>query len=179
MSLEIDDFDFNAGDAEASYTTNTEAGQLHVGDLICLKKHPCKITSVSTSSTGSNHIIFKHHIIFKFIQYSFMFMLCIIVQGSMVTPRASTSGQSLPFCSLLDVDTSIIREDLQLPSYPSDLAGSILRAHRNGQLVSVTVIAAMGNEKIVSMKKVEDDDTDKPARGGVKGVGSGGIPRRK
>ena len=51
---EADEEVFESTDAGSSLTYPMEGGQIHKGDYIMIKGHPCKVSDVSTSKTGKH-----------------------------------------------------------------------------------------------------------------------------
>jgi translation initiation factor 5A len=156
----LDDYDFEGGDAGASTTYPMEAGQIRKGGHIVIKGRPCKVANVSVSKTG------KHG-----------HAKCNFTAIDIFTGRKyedivpSTHGTSVPnvsradftlvdigedgFLSLMD-DDGELKEDLQLPDYPEELAGQVREAFESGQSLILTVLSAMDHEQIIAFK----EDTD-------------------
>jgi len=125
-----------------------------------IKGHPCKVVNVSTSKTGK-HGHAKNN-----------FTGIDIFTGKKyedVVP--STHTTSVPNVSraeytLLDIDdegyVSLMteegdtKEDLQLPTYPEELADEIREGFDEGKTLLLTVVTACGNEQIIACK----EDTD-------------------
>lgn len=61
------------------------------------------------------------------------------------------------YCSLMDTNTNDLREDVRLPDdtdEDEDLAKRLKVALEEGKSMNVTVLSAMGIEKIVEMKEI-------------------------
>ena len=148
---------FESTDAGASETIPMEAGQIRKGGYICIKGRPCKVTSVSTSKTG------KHgHAKCNFVATD-------IFNGKKLEDIVPSShGTTVPNVfkseySLLDIsdedyltlmtDNGETREDLKMPSYPSELEEQIRNGFEQGEQLILGVVKAMGEEHVMSCKK--------------------------
>tara|TARA_Y100000994_G_scaffold68485_1_gene56034 strand:- start:3902 stop:4375 length:474 start_codon:yes stop_codon:yes gene_type:complete len=148
---------FESVDAGASETIPMEAGQIKKGGYICIKGRPCKVVSISTSKTG------KHgHSKCNFVAID------IFTGKKMEDIVPSTHGTSVPNVfkeeySLLDIsdedylslmdENGEVREDLQMPTYPDELVEQIRNGFEAGDTLSVWVFKAMGEERVMSVKK--------------------------
>jgi translation initiation factor 5A len=56
------------------------------------------------------------------------------------------------YLSLMD-ENGEVREDLQMPTYPDELVEQIRNGFEAGDTLSVWVVKAMGEEKVMSCKK--------------------------
>ena len=148
---------FESTDAGASETIPMEAGQIRKGGYICIKGRPCKVTSVSTSKTG------KHgHAKCNFVATDIFNgkKLEDIVPSSHGTPVPNVFKSEY---SLLDIsdedyltlmtDNGETREDLKMPSYPSELEEQIRNGFEQGEQLILGVVKAMGEEHVMSCKK--------------------------
>ena len=149
---------FETAEAGASETIPMEAGQIRKGGYICIKGRPCKVVSVSTSKTG------KHgHAKCNFVATD------IFTGKKLEDIVPSTHGTTVPnvfrseytlldisdedYLSLMD-DHGDQREDLKMPNYPDDLVKAIRDGFANGDELVLTVVKAMGEEHVMSAKKV-------------------------
>eukprot|EP00601_Ochromonadales_sp_CCMP2298_P023983 CAMPEP_0173278640 /NCGR_PEP_ID=MMETSP1143-20121109/4728_1 /TAXON_ID=483371 /ORGANISM="non described non described, Strain CCMP2298" /LENGTH=165 /DNA_ID=CAMNT_0014215825 /DNA_START=70 /DNA_END=567 /DNA_ORIENTATION=+ len=155
---QVDDYDFSSTDAGASFVTNWEAGQIRVGGFMCIKDHPCKVSSVSTSKTGKHghaKCNFTAIDIFTGKKYEDI----IPSSHTAHVPNVTRIEYSLVdisedgFTSLMSEDGSL-REDVALPGYPDNFAREIKAAFETeGKSYCVCVVSAMGHNQIVSMKE--------------------------
>lgn len=149
---------FETTEAGASETIPMEAGQIRKGGYICIKGRPCKVVSVSTSKTG------KHG------HAKCNFTATDIFNGKKLEDIVpSTHGTTVPnvfrteytlldisdedYLSLMD-EHGEQREDLKMPSYPDDLEKTIREGFASGEELVLTVVKAMGEEHVMSAKKV-------------------------
>eukprot|EP00735_Rhodelphis_limneticus_P009145 TRINITY_DN2565_c0_g1::TRINITY_DN2565_c0_g1_i1::g.19304::m.19304 TRINITY_DN2565_c0_g1::TRINITY_DN2565_c0_g1_i1::g.19304 ORF type:complete len:159 (+),score=74.41,sp/P24922/IF5A2_NICPL/61.44/2e-62,eIF-5a/PF01287.15/1.2e-23,EFP_N/PF08207.7/0.043 TRINITY_DN2565_c0_g1_i1:52-528(+) len=150
-----DDYQFETGDAGASHTFPMEAGQIRKGGFMVIKDRPCKVMDVSTSKTG------KHgHAKCNFVAID-------IFTGKKLEDMVpSTHNTSVPIVvrkefTLLDVsedgfavmmdENSNTKEDLKIPD--DEVGAKIKEDLAAGRSLSVTVLAAMGEEKIIASKE--------------------------
>lgn len=157
------DHQFESADAGSSHTYPMQAGALRKNTHCLLKGNPCKIMEISISKTGK-HGHAKAHIIgidiFTGKKYE---DLCPTSHNMEVPNVLRVEFQ------LLDLDSesgavSVLTEsgdtkdDLNLPTDASgareELAGEIITAFEDGKALLMTVMSAMGKEKIVAMKEM-------------------------
>merc|ERR1711998_470448 len=168
---EDDEFAIQTADAGASLVVSTEAGQIRKGGFIMIKGKACKVRDVSTSKTG------KHgHAKCKF-QAS-----CIFTGATCEELCPSTHSIDVPVVTkkdwmvqgiqdetyvLLMDDDGEMREDLQFPTdgttkYDTDddrQTTSLLKDYVGrvdaGEEIEIycTVLAAVGQEKIIEVRK--------------------------
>lgn len=164
------DFEVNTGDAGASLTVSTEAGQIRKGGYIMIKGKACKVKDVSVSKTG------KHgHAKCKFAAGD------IFTGASCEELCPSTHSIDVPVVTksdwqiqgiqddtyvLLMNDDGDMREDLELPDQAyktsddaetSKLIKEYVQAVDDGADIEIycTVLSAIGKEKIIDVRKKE------------------------
>ena len=153
----VDDYDFEQADAGASTTYPSEAGQIRKGGHIVIKGHPCKVLNVSVSKTGKHghaKCNFTAVDIFTGRKYED------VIPSTHTTsvPNVTRADYTLVdigedgFLSMM-TESGDLKEDLQLPEYPEELAGDIRTAFEEGQELILTVLSAMDHEQIVAFKE--------------------------
>jgi translation initiation factor 5A len=158
MSDNEDDYKIESTDAGASATIPMEAGQIKKGGHMMIKGKPCKVNSISVSKTG------KHgHAKCNFVAVD-------IFTGKKYEDMIPSShGTTVPIVNRSDWEIIDIEEDgaltlmdeagnqktdLNLPTFPDELADQIRDAWNGGEnSVIVTVQAAVGIEQIIAFKK--------------------------
>mmetsp|Transcript_20263 Transcript_20263/g.20380 ORF Transcript_20263/g.20380 Transcript_20263/m.20380 type:complete len:162 (+) Transcript_20263:94-579(+) len=154
---DVSDYDFSTGDAGASHSTPSEAGQIRVGGYMMIKEHPCKVSHVSTSKTGkhgSAKCNFTAIDIFTGKKYED------IIPSTATTniPIVKRCEYSLvditddDFCSLMTEEGNV-REDIKLPTYPDGFGREIKLAFETGKPLMVTVVSACGTDQITAFKE--------------------------
>merc|ERR1711934_1315638 len=168
MGDEDNEFAIETADAGASLVASVEAGQIRAGGYIMIKGKPCKVKNVSVSKTG------KHgHAKCKFAASD------IFTGATCEELCPATHGIDVPFVTkkdwqiqglqdetyvLLMDDEGEMREDLQLPdqTYKTDDDTKTSQAIKeycqmadDGAAIDIfcTVLAAVGQEKIVDVRK--------------------------
>jgi len=168
MGDEAGQYDIETADAGAAEVQSVEAGQIRQGGYIMIKGKPCKVKSVSVSKTG------KHgHAKCKFAAND------IFTGNTCEELCPSTHTIDVPFVNkkdwqiqgiqdetyvLLMDDEGEMREDLQLPevTYKTDDDTKMSQLIRDycalvdeGASIDIfcTVISAVGQEKIVDVRK--------------------------
>lgn len=140
--------------AGASHTFPIQAGALKKGDHCVIKNRPCKIVEISTSKTGK-HGHAKAHIvgIDIFTQKkaeelcpTTHNMLCPIVTRKEYQCTDVHDG----YVSLLD-DNGEEKTDLKVPV--GEIGNSLQKQFEEGKDLIVTVVSAMGEEHILSVKE--------------------------
>lgn len=128
-----------------------------------IKGHPCKVVSFSTAKTGK-HGSAKAMItgidIFSASKYECTFSTGDNVDAPLAVRVEYTLIDISPdgFCSLMD-DSGEIKEDLKLPEeeWLKDVADKIRLMFEEGKKEClVSVVSAMGKEKILSVKEGKD-----------------------
>merc|ERR1712070_648802 len=165
------DFEVNTGDAGASLTVSVEAGQIRKGGYIMIKGKACKVKDVSVSKTG------KHgHAKCKFLATDIFSgatceELCPSTHGIDVPIVKKTDWmvqgiQDETYVLLMD-DSGEMREDLQFPTsmnFTTDDDNTTTQMLKDftakvdaGEEIEIycTVLAAIGLEKIIDVRKKE------------------------
>jgi translation initiation factor 5A len=152
------EFVIESTDAGASATIPMEAGQIKKGGFIMIKGKPCKVLNISVSKTG------KHG------HAKCNFTAVDIFTGKKLEDMVPSShGTTVPVVSrseweIIDIgedgELTLMDEggnqktDINLPSYPEEMAQEIRDAWADGEnQVSCTVQAAVGIEQVIAFKK--------------------------
>jgi len=156
------EYNIESADAGASATIPMEAGQIKKGGFMMIKGEPCKVVSISVSKTG------KHG------HAKCNFTAIDIFTGKKLEDMVPSShGTTVPIVNRTEWEIIDIGEDgeltlmdeggdqktdVNLPSYPENMAQEIRDAWADGEnQVSVTVQAAVGIEQVVAFKKTAAD----------------------
>jgi len=156
------EYNIESADAGASATIPMEAGQIKKGGFMMIKGKPCKVVSISVSKTG------KHG------HAKCNFTAIDIFTGKKLEDMVPSShGTTVPIVNRTEWEIIDIGEDgeltlmdeggdqktdVNLPSYPENMAQEIRDAWADGEnQVSVTVQAAVGIEQVVAFKKTAAD----------------------
>lgn len=129
-----------------------------VGDNLLINKFPCKVTDRAVSKTGKHggcKIHFMGVDIFTERKYETTYKSGENVMVPIVTKQdyivVNINDEEPAYMSLMgNDDSSVIREDIQLPSY--ELGNKIQNDYNAGKDVVVTVMKAMKSEAVVSYK---------------------------
>lgn len=151
---------FEQGDAGSGGIEKISAGNLKKGSLVMIKGHPCKVVSFSTAKTGK-HGSAKAMItgidIFTSNKYECTFSTSENVDAPVLTRVEYTliNIDEDGYTTLMKADGST-KEDLKMPTDEwlkdvHDKIREIFDAATNECLV--TVIASMGQEKIIDVKE--------------------------
>jgi translation initiation factor 5A len=167
-----EDYDFSTGDAGASMSYASEAGQIRVGGYIVMKgDKPCKVSAVSTSKTGKHgHAkcnftaidIFtgkKHEDI---IPSTHTAQVPNVVRCEYDLVDITDDG----FVCLMD-ESGNSKDDIKLPIWPESYGRELQKLFQdsqtgedgkegNGKNYAVVVMSAMGTDQIVSHKEATD-----------------------
>eukprot|EP00794_Sanderia_malayensis_P015210 gene15210-16781_t len=157
MTTELDDGDFDTGDAGASSTFPQQCSALRKNGHVCIKERPCKIVEMSTSKTGK-HGHAKVHLV----------GIDIFTGRKYEDICPSTHNMNVPHVKrkdfqLLDIDDGFLsmmddggdtKDDCKLPD--SDVGKEIKQRFDNGEQVLVTILYAMGEEAAVGVKQMSD-----------------------
>jgi len=160
-----DNYEFETADAGASLTYPMEAGEARKGGHLMLKGKPCKIVEISVSKTG------KHgHAKCAFTGVD------IFTNKKVEDMCPSTHNMECPNVKrvefqLIDLDAnegtvSVLlengdtKDDLNLPldgpgGQPDECAKEMIAMFDAGEAIMCTVLMAMEQEKIVSVKKMQ------------------------
>ncbi|KAL0249560.1 hypothetical protein GEMRC1_004790 [Eukaryota sp. GEM-RC1] len=154
----MSDLEFDSAGAGASLTFPKPAGSIRKGDHALLKGHPCKIADVRTSKTGKHGHAKANFVgidIFTGNKYEDM---CPTSHNMDVPDIKRVEYQLVfiddQFCHLLDIETSDVREDIAVPA--GELGEALVSDYDAGKNVFVIVVAAMGQEAIVSHREVRE-----------------------
>jgi len=156
-----DDYEIEVTDAGASATIPMDAGQIKKGGFMMIKGRPCKVLSISVSKTG------KHG------HAKCNFLATDIFTGRKLEDMVPSShGTTVPIVvktdwEIIDIDNDDVvtlmdeggnqKADLNLPTIPPGFDTEIREAWNDGEnTVSVSVQTAVGEEAIISFKKVQD-----------------------
>lgn len=143
-------------DSGSSLTQPQQAGGIHKGDYIMIKGNPCKVSVVSTSKTGKHGHAKAHFVAVDIFTGKKLEELCptshnIDVPVITRTEYTFMDIQEDGYVSLMD-ESSNIRDDISLPD--DNIGKEIELAFNNGKELIVTVISAIGKEKIISYKTI-------------------------
>nr|AZL94373.1 putative N-acetyl-beta glucosaminidase [Nephromyces sp. MMRI]AZL94374.1 putative N-acetyl-beta glucosaminidase [Nephromyces sp. MMRI] len=157
-----ENIDFAGGDAGASHTYPMQAGSVRKQGHVMLKDHPCKVVDFSTSKTGK-HGHAKAHIIGLDIFTGKKFEDICPTSHNIDVPIVKRTEMQLiditsdGFCSLL-YENGDTKDDLIMPrdneGNLDDVGKQIQSMFEEGKSILVTVIAACGQEKIISVKEL-------------------------
>ncbi|KAF6003309.1 hypothetical protein CCYA_CCYA06G1845 [Cyanidiococcus yangmingshanensis] len=148
------------GDAGASDTVPIQAGSVKKGVYIVLKGQPCKCVDVSTSKTGK-HGHAKANIVGLDIFTGKKYEDVAPTSHTMYQPVVVRSEYQLididaeNFCSLMD-DKGETREDLKLDPDNDPVHAKIKEDFDAGKHLTVVVLKAMKQEKIMQSKELND-----------------------
>ena len=159
----MEDYEFQTGDAGSAGIEKVSAGSLCKGDLVMIKDHPCKVVAFSTAKTGkhgSAKAMVSGIDIFTANKYECTFSTGDNVDAPVVK-RVEFNLINIDednYCTLL-TDAGETKEDLQIPTdeHLKDVADRLKAIFNDGKKEClVTVIAAMGHEKIISVREGSD-----------------------
>merc|ERR1711959_746473 len=154
-----------AADAGASTTYPLEAGQIRKGGHIVIKNRPCKVVDVSTSKTGKHGHAKCHFVAIDIFTGKKLEDLCPATHNTLVPNVKREDYQvmdaedgfepGLPI-SLMEEETGEITDAYNLPD-DADLCIQIREAFDSGADTFVTVIEAMGEAMIASVKTKQNE----------------------
>ncbi|XP_058472075.1 eukaryotic translation initiation factor 5A-1-like [Solea solea] len=147
------DESFDIVDSGASLTYPMQCSALRKNGHVMLKGHPCKIVDMSTSKTGK-HGHAKVHLVGVDIFTQKKYEDICPSTHNMEVPNAKRKEYQVAdisdgYLSLMD-DAGVTREDLKLPE--NDLGKDIDTWFQNGEEVMVTVLEAVGEEQVITVK---------------------------
>ena len=160
MSSDDDQPTFEVADAGSSLTYPMQVGSLRKSGHAMIKEKPCKIMDISTSKTGKHGSAKANYTgidIFTGKKYED----CHPTSHNIDVPRVTRIEYQLlnvdgGRVSLL-TDSGETKDDLDLPKDTDgnhdDVAKSIISLFADGKNISVSVICAVGQEKIVAAKE--------------------------
>ncbi len=159
MSSDDEQPTFEVADAGSSLTYPMQVGALRKNGHAMIKEKPCKIVDISTSKTGKHGSAKANYTgidIFTGKKYED----CHPTSHNIDVPRVNRLEYQLlnldgSRVSLL-TDAGETKDDLDLPKDSEgsldEVAKSIQAAFDDGKTIMVSVISAVGQEKIVAMK---------------------------
>merc|ERR1711879_1124664 len=164
-----DDHHFESGDSGAADVYPQQAGELRKGSHVMIKGHPCKVAEVTSSKTGK-HGHAKCHIVAIDIFTGKKYEDLCPASHNMEVPfvkktefQLLTADETSGEVSLL-LESGETKDDLNLPTFvkvgePTEddkkLTADILAAQEKGDDMTVIVLMACGQEKIVALKTTE------------------------
>lgn len=155
-----DDYTFEQGDSGSAGIEKIQAGCLKMGSLVMIKGHPCKVVSFSTAKTGK-HGAAKAMVtgidIFSSQKYECTFSTGDNVDSPIVQRKEYTLNfiDDEGFMSLMN-ESGEMKEDLKLPEeeWLKDVVAKAKEILEEGKKEClVTVVAAMGNEKLLTVRE--------------------------
>jgi translation initiation factor 5A len=148
-----------AGDAGASATYPQQAGTIKKNGYCILKGRPCKIVDIAISKTGKHghaKARFTGLDIFTGNKYEDMCPTSHNMEVPVVVRKdfqlVDITGEG--FVSLMGTDGDM-KDDLRVPA--DDVGASIRSMFEEGKPVIVSVIGAMGEEKVVAAKENREE----------------------
>jgi len=143
------------GDSGALRLSNVQTGHLKRGSHVIIKGRPCKVDSISTSKPGK-HGSAKCHIIAIDIFTNKKVEEISPSQGSMQSPEVKRVEYPLhdidgDFLILWDESESCQIEHIRL--LEDEIGKKIKEMHDGGLDILVTVLTAMGEEKVIDVKE--------------------------
>lgn len=154
-----DDEFVETGNAGASNTFPQQAGTIKKNGYCILKGRPCKVVDIAISKTGKHGHAKARFVgidIFTSNKYEDMCP----TSHNMEVPVVKRADYTLVditnegFASLMS-DDGETKDDLRVPA--DDVGASIRSMFEEGKQVVVSVIGAMGEEKIVAAKELRDE----------------------
>eukprot|EP01023_Acetabularia_acetabulum_P062763 TRINITY_DN7787_c0_g1_i1.p2 TRINITY_DN7787_c0_g1~~TRINITY_DN7787_c0_g1_i1.p2 ORF type:complete len:162 (-),score=33.73 TRINITY_DN7787_c0_g1_i1:564-1049(-) len=156
------DVHFESADAGSSKTYPMEAGSIRKGGFMSMKGRPCKVVDVSTSKTGK-HGHAKCNITAMDIFTNSKYNEILPGHAACDIPHVTRVEYSLidisedGYISLM-MENGDTRDDMQLPSNTDDdlkLADQIRTDFDAGKELVLTVLGAMGEEKVIAAKAAQ------------------------
>jgi len=149
-----EDNEVETADAGASETYPQQCSALRKNGYVMIKNRPCKIVEMSTSKTGKHGHAKVHLVAIDIFTGKKLEDICRSTHNMNVPNVKRTDFQFLDidddgFVSMMD-DSGESKEDLKLPD--DDVGKEIMDRHTKGESFSVTVLEAVGEEKIVGTK---------------------------
>jgi len=159
ISEEHNTVNFERADAGASHTVPQQAGTIRKGGFILIKSRPCKVIDVSTSKTGKHGHAKCNFVAIDLFTGKKMEDMCPSSHNCEVPNITRNEYQLLNigddnFVSLMDANGNT-KDDLALPSSTDELdklSTDIRLAFEEGRDIMLTILSAMGEEQIQSMK---------------------------
>merc|ERR1711983_691512 len=137
----------------ASNTYPMQCSALRKGGHVMIKERPCKIVEMSTSKTGKHGHAKVHLVAIDIFTGKKLEDICPSTHN-MNVPNVNRKDYQLvniedEFVSLMD-DGGDQKEDLKVPD--DDIGKEIKSKHAAGDTFMVTVLSAVGEERIVGLK---------------------------
>mmetsp|Transcript_10500 Transcript_10500/g.9045 ORF Transcript_10500/g.9045 Transcript_10500/m.9045 type:complete len:160 (+) Transcript_10500:51-530(+) len=154
-----DDETFEKVDSGASQTVPKQIGNLKKGDYAILKGHPCKIMEITTAKTG------KHGHAKASITGIDVFTGNKVEDGGPTSHNIDVPNVDRKEYTLVDIandgflslmkEDGDMKEDLKLPETSDDaeMVTKLKADFGNGKDLLISVISAMGKEKVVSYRE--------------------------
>eukprot|EP01061_Rhynchopus_euleeides_P012270 TRINITY_DN21918_c0_g1_i1.p2 TRINITY_DN21918_c0_g1~~TRINITY_DN21918_c0_g1_i1.p2 ORF type:complete len:156 (+),score=75.46 TRINITY_DN21918_c0_g1_i1:55-522(+) len=152
----MSDTEFHTTEAGSSQTYPIQAGALKKGMFCVIKDRPCKIIEYTTSKTGKHGHAKAHIVALDIFTNKKLEEIC-PTSHNMFAPNVGRQEYSLldigedDTLSLLD-DSNETKDDLNLPN-DDDLCKRMKADFEAGKDLIVTVVSAMGEEMVMSMKE--------------------------
>ncbi|XP_033763641.1 eukaryotic translation initiation factor 5A-1-like [Pecten maximus] len=151
----MEDTEFSAGDSGSSTTFPQQCSALRKNGYVVIKEHPCKIVEMATSKTGK-HGHAKVHLT----------GIDIFTQKKYEDICPSTHNMNVPVVSRHDLQVVDVSRDeygymslmndngelVQVRAPQGDLGNEIKKRFAKDENLSVTLIKAMGEEAVQSVK---------------------------
>ncbi|KAJ9119287.1 translation initiation factor eIF5A [Naganishia onofrii] len=138
---------FEGVSAGAAATYPMQCSALRKGGFVVIRGRPCKVIDMSTSKTGK-HGHAKVHLI----------ATDIFTNKKLEDISPSTHNMDVPNVTRVEYtlvnidDDGTPKDDVKVPE--GDLGKNIEQAFEDGKEVTVTIIAAMGEEQAIAFKEV-------------------------
>jgi len=150
---EEENADFAGGEAGASETYPQQCSALRKNGYVMIKERPCKIVEMSTSKTGKHGHAKVHLVAIDIFTGKKLEDICPSTHN-MNVPNVNRKDYQLvniedEFVSLMD-DGGDQKEDLKIPD--DDIGKEITEKFDKGETFMVTVLSAVGEERIVGLK---------------------------
>jgi len=143
----------DSGSSGASLTYPQQCSALRKNGYVMIKGRPCKIVEMSTSKTGKHGHAKVHMVALDIFTGKKLEDICPSTHNMEVPNVTRKDYQWVDlddsYCSLMD-DGGETKEDLKLPD--DDIGAEIQKKHEAGETFLVTVLSAVGEEKIVGTK---------------------------
>ena len=154
-ALIMSDSEFQVGDAGSSATYPIQAGSLKKGMHCVIKDRPCKIIEYTTSKTGKHGHAKAHIVAIDIFTHKKLEEIC-PTSHNMFAPNVTRVEYTL-----IDVENETLtlqdeegemREDLNLPK-DEEVSKKIMDSFDAGKEMIVSVVGAMGEEAVMSLKE--------------------------
>ena len=151
---------FEKADAGSSHTAPIQCGNLHKGDYVMLKDHPCRVMEITSAKTGK-HGHAKAAItgldIFSHKKYEDSCPTSHSIDAPIVTRKEYQLSDISPdgYVTLL-LESGGTKEDLTLPKEEEDQVwvAKLKASAEEGKNIIIGVMSAMGIEKVVDFKEI-------------------------